>query len=193
MAIRWGRWVMWGALGGAAALVGAAVVGRSNRRSGGLLVAQQRLDEPLLFGTSALALLIVALVFSPWPSWVRGGLGCAVVVLGVGTVPFWILSSDGPRTTHTEAAPGRPDRVLVVRQDQAGFGPDPLYWVYVDQGSGLATRRWRVTYVDGDHDDLREAAWDGPDRLRVVTSKGGTRLIAILADGRPESTVGDRS
>lgn len=74
---------MWGALGGAAALVGAAVVGRSNRRSGGLLVAQQRLDEPLLFGTSALALLIVALVFSPWPSWVRGGLpgtdrtGCA--------------------------------------------------------------------------------------------------------------------
>ncbi|MEV0532005.1 hypothetical protein [Kitasatospora sp. NPDC050463] len=193
MANRWGRWVAWGAFGGATALVGAAVVGRFHRRSGGLLVVREWLDQPLLFGTWALALLIVALLFSPWPSWVRGGLGCAVVVLGVGTVPFWILSSDGPRTTRTEAAPGRPDRVLVVRQDQVGFGPDPLYLVYVDEGSGLATRRWRVTYVGEDHDYLHEAAWDGPDRLRVATSRGGTRLITILADGRPETTVGDRS
>ncbi|MFE2722288.1 hypothetical protein [Kitasatospora sp. NPDC059327] len=190
MVDRWGRWVMWGALGGATALVGAALVGRFHRRSGGLLVVREWFDQPLLFATSALPLLIVALVFSRWPTWVRGGLGCAVVVLGVGTVPFWILSSDGPRTTRIEAAPGRSDRVLVVRQDTAGFGPDPVSWVYVDDGSGLTARRWQVAYV-GEHDGLGEVGWDGPDRLRLVTGDG-TRWVRLGTDGRPGPVTPDR-
>ncbi|MEV7782223.1 hypothetical protein [Kitasatospora sp. NPDC088351] len=58
------RWVLWGALGGVAALAVAAVTGRFSRRPGGLLVLREWLDEPLLFGTLILVLLFVALVFS---------------------------------------------------------------------------------------------------------------------------------
>ncbi|AUY52352.1 hypothetical protein [Streptomyces sp. CB01881] len=190
MTIGWDRWVMWGALGGSAALAGAAVAGRVNARSGGLLVLREWLDDPLLFGTSALVLLFVALVLGRSHGWFRSALGAVVLTLIVGSVPLWLLAgvfSDDPRTTRTEAAPGRPDRRLVVKEGTAGFGPDPYSYVYVDDGSGLGVRRWQV--ADIDRHGIKELAWDGPDQLRLVTGLGRTHLIRIAADGRPSPTV----
>ncbi|MCG6492973.1 hypothetical protein [Kitasatospora sp. A2-31] len=194
MAAKWDRRVMWGALGGAGALMVAAVTGRLNRRSGGLLVLREWLDRPLLFGMLVLALLFVALVSSRGKVWARSALGAVVVALAVGTVPLWLLSgvlSGDRRTTRDEAAPGRPDRRLVVQQDTAGFGPDPLFWVYLDEGTGLGTRRWDVAYVNGDADSIRELGWTAPDQLRLVTEQG-THLIRIAGNGRPDRTVEDR-
>ncbi|MFJ3792409.1 hypothetical protein [Kitasatospora sp. NPDC090091] len=194
MAAKWDRWVMWGALGGAGALMVAAVTGRVNRRSGGLLVLREWLDRPLLFGTLVLALFFVALVSSRGKVWARSALGAVVVALAMGTVPLWFLStvvfSDDHRTTRNEAAPGRPDRRLVVEQDTAGFGPDPLYWVYLDEGTGLGTRRWKVAYVNGDANGIKELGWAGPDRLRLVTEQADL-VIRIAGNGRPDRTVED--
>ncbi|MFD0275470.1 hypothetical protein ACFVHB_16420 [Kitasatospora sp. NPDC127111] len=194
MRSRWDRWVMWGALGGAGVLTVAAVTGWVNRRSGGFLVLAQWLHRPLLFGTLVLVLLFVALVSSRGPVWARSALGVVVVTLAVGAVPLWFLSgvfSDHHRTTRSEAAPGRPDRELVVERGTAGFGPDPLYWVYVDEGSGLTTRRWQVAYVNGDANGIKELVWTGPDQLRLVT-EDGTHLIHLAEDGRPDHPVNDR-
>ncbi|WP_395296715.1 hypothetical protein ACF9IK_27155 [Kitasatospora hibisci] len=194
MAAKWDRWVMWGALGGAGALMVAAVTGRVNSRSGGLLILREWLDRPLLFGTLALALFLVALVSSRGKVWARSVLGAVAVTLAVGAVPLWFLSgalSDDHRTTRNEAAPGRPDRRLVVQEDTAGFGPDPLFWVYLDEGTGLGTRRWDVAYVDGDANGIKELGWAAPDQLRLVTEQG-THLIRIAGNGRPDRTVEDR-
>ncbi|MFB7618473.1 hypothetical protein [Kitasatospora sp. NPDC056181] len=190
MTIGWDRWVMWGALGGSATLAGAAVVGRVNARSGGLLVLREWLDEPLLFGTSALVLLFVALVLGRSHGWFRSALGAVVLTLIVGSVPLWLLVgafSDDLRTTRTEAAPGRPDRRLVVKEGTSGLGPDPYSYVYVDDGSGLSVRRWQV--ADIDRHGIKELVWVGPDQLRLVTGLGRTHLIRIADDGRPSPTV----
>ena len=194
MTSKWDRWVMWGALGGAGVLAVAAVTGWVNRRSGGFLVLGEWLYRPLLFGTLVLALLFLALVSSRGPVWARSALGTLVVTAAVGAVPLWFLSSvfsDEHRTTRSEAAPGRPDRKLVVQQGTAGLGPDPLYWVYLDEGSGLTTRRWQVAYVNGDANGIKELGWAGPDQLRLVTEEG-THLIRIAEDGSPDRTVNDR-
>ncbi|MFI6843185.1 hypothetical protein OG535_10320 [Kitasatospora sp. NBC_00085] len=196
MATKWDRWVMWGALGGAVALGAAVVVGRLHRRSGGLLVLREWLDHPLLFGTLVLALLFVALVSSRGKVWARSVLGVVVVTLGLFTVPFWFLYSvlsDDLTTTRDEAAPGRPDRRLVVQEGLSGLGPDPLYYVYVDDGSGLTTRRWEVAFIDGDFNGIEALAWAGPDQLRLVTADKQTHLIRIADNGRPEPTINDRS
>ncbi|MGV9268609.1 hypothetical protein ACWDRR_28525 [Kitasatospora sp. NPDC003701] len=169
------------------ALVVAAMAGRVGRRPGGLVFLQEWFDEPLLFGTLVLALLLVALVFVRWKVWVRSVLGTVVLTLGLGTVPIWILADD-PVTTRTEAAPGRTDRRLVVKEGAAMI--DPLWWIYVDEGSGLGRRRWPVAFVNGDWNALREISWVGPDRLRLVTDRE-SRLIRVGTDGRPERTVDD--
>ncbi|MFJ9947282.1 hypothetical protein [Kitasatospora sp. NPDC091207] len=170
-----------------AALMAAAMAGRVGRRPGGLVVLQEWFDEPLLLGTSILVLLFVALVFVPWRIWIRSVLGTVVLTLGLGTVPLWIFADD-PVTTRTEAAPGRTDRRLVVKEGAALI--DPLWWVYVDEGAGLGTRRWPVAFVNGDWNSLREISWAGPDQLRLVTDHE-SHLIRVRADGRPERTVVD--
>ncbi|MFF2043151.1 hypothetical protein ACFVVX_22280 [Kitasatospora sp. NPDC058170] len=182
---RWERRVLLGVLGGVAVLALAGVVGRVNRRSGGLALLREWFDHPLLFGTLMLPLLFAALVLATWPVWLRSVLGVVTVLLGLASVPFWLFS-DHRETTRDEAAPGRPDRRLVVVEGSAMI--DPLYWVYVDEGTGLARRRWDVAFVNGDWSGLGEVAWDGPDRLRVVVDHR-THLIRIAEGGRPERTL----
>lgn len=179
---RWERRVLVGALGGVAGLAVAGLVGRVNRRSGGLALLREWFDHPLLFGTLMLPLLFVALVLATWPVWLRSVLGVVTVVPGLATVPFWLFS-DHRATTSDEAAPGRPDRRVVVVEGHAMI--DPLYWVYVEEGEGLARRRWEVAFLNGDWNGLNEVAWDGPDRLRLVVDHR-PHLIGIAEGGRPE-------
>lgn len=180
-----------GAFGGAAVLAGAAVTGRVSRRSGGLLVLRDWLDAPGVFGALIVVLLIVALVFSHWPVWVRGMFGMGVLTLGVLAMPFLLLGTflaSDPTTLSTEPAPGRPDHRLVVQVQTQGLGPDPYYTVFLDHGSGPATRRWDVACIDGDADGITEAVWVGPDQLRLVTDRE-THLIRVADDGRPSRSL----
>ncbi|MDX2707758.1 hypothetical protein PV350_33650 [Streptomyces sp. PA03-6a] len=185
--------------GAAAVLAGVAVVlvlgawaGRRERlRSGGLLVAVRLLDHPLVFGIATGVVLTAALILA-----VRGPvLRSLILVAGVfGTLALGAaisLFSHGGEETMSKAAPGHPDRELVVVEGAAMI--DPLWWVYVDEGSWLTARRWRVGFVNGDSCDLVAVEWDGPDRVRVTLDAGEGDEVHVIrlspADGRPDRTV----
>lgn len=64
---------------------------------------------------------------------------------------------------------------------------DPLWWVYVDGGSGLTKRRWHVGYFNGGVSDaLVEASLVGPHRVRLATGGGGETQVHLV-DLIPES------
>ncbi|MFD8786804.1 hypothetical protein [Kitasatospora sp. NPDC059599] len=165
------------------ALLGA--VGRFSRRPGGLLVLRDWLDRPLLLFTAALPLLLVVLYCVTWRAWIRVVLGIGVLLTAAGTVPLWVFL-DAPQVTGTEGAPERPDR-RIVRQEEPGM-LSAAQRIYVDQGTGLTTRRWQIAYADFAYGDLVDAAWDGPDRVRL-TSGGRTTVIGLAADGRPSGSL----
>ncbi len=84
-----------------------------------------------------------------------------------------------------KAAPDRSDRRLVVKEGADLI--DPLWWVYVDTGSGLTKRRWQVGYFNGDDpgNGLAETSWAGPNRIRLVTEDEDTQVHFV--DLSPES------
>ncbi|MFG2334190.1 hypothetical protein ACGFMM_31945 [Streptomyces sp. NPDC048604] len=179
-------------LGAAVLLVGAAGIGRLAGRDGGLLRVAQLLDHPLLFGGLAFVSAVAGICLAVRKTVVRWAVaGTAVLVL----IPFTplallLLTTAGQEQTLDEAAPGRSDRRLVVTEGSAMI--DPLWWVYVDSGSGLGVRRWQVAHINGDFSGaLVEAAWDGPDRIRLVMSAAEreTYIVELGPDGRPLRTV----
>ncbi|MER5354171.1 hypothetical protein ABT093_28030 [Kitasatospora sp. NPDC002551] len=193
MSISGRRWVSRGALGIAAALAGAAVLGRANRASGGLLVLREWLDHPALFGTLVLALLFVGVLASNWRPWARFAVDGVIGLMLLGAVLLWVflgplLTGGDERTIRSEAAPERSDRRLVVEEGYALI--DPYWIVSVDEGSGPGTRRWHLAYVNGDWQGMPEVGWDGPDRIRLVKEKE-TVLIGLGPDGAPDRTVDD--
>lgn len=113
---------------------------------------------------------------------VAGVLGTLVVTLAVGLFGF-----PGGQETMRAGAPDRPDRHLVVEVGAAMV--DPLWWVYVDEGSGLTARRWH----DGDDCAPRAAEWDGPDRVRLTVDTGERDEVHVVelspSDGRPHRMV----
>ncbi|WP_380284478.1 hypothetical protein [Kitasatospora purpeofusca] len=186
------RWVSRGALGLAAALAGAAVLGRANSGSGGFLVLRRWLDHPALFGTLVLALLFVGVLTARWNLWARIVLGGVTGTFLLGAALVWVffgsLLTDSERTIRSEAAPERTDRRLVVEEGYAMI--DPYWIVSVDEGSGLGKRRWHLAYVNGDWHDRPEVTWDAPDRIRLVKEKE-TVLIGLAPNGAPDRTVDD--
>ncbi|MEU6759839.1 hypothetical protein, partial [Streptomyces sp. NPDC046685] len=52
-------------------------------------------------------------------------------------------------------------------------------------------RRWAVGYFNGDATDneLREAVWTGPDRIRMTTSGGVVHEVTVASGGRPDRIV----
>ncbi|MFI7356591.1 hypothetical protein ACIBTP_21920 [Streptomyces avidinii] len=63
--------------------------------------------------------------------------------------------------------------------------------VYVHQGGRPGGRRWAVGSFNGDvtGNDLREAVWTAPDRIRLTTSGGAVHEVTVAAAGRPDRTV----
>ncbi|MFF7989639.1 hypothetical protein ACFZDG_07590 [Kitasatospora xanthocidica] len=173
------------ALAALALLVLLGAAGRYGERSGGLLVLRDWFDRPLLLGTVALPVLLVVLYCVTWRAWIRVVLGVAVLLTAAATVPLWILL-DAPRSTATRPAPDRPDR-RIVRQEQPGI-LNTAQWVFVDQGTGLTTRRWQLAFADFRYGDTVDAAWDGPDRVRL-TYGSRTTVIDLAADGRPDGSL----
>lgn len=174
-----------GLLGAAVVLGVLLAVGRWNAGTGGYLVLRETLDHPLLLGVLVLVLLLAAVgcTIRSISGWVVVGMWAAVAALVA--VPFALLADD-PREIQNEPAPDGSERRLVV---VAGADMiDPLWWVYVDEGAGIRTRRWDVGFFDGDWSDFREARWAGPDQVRLLIGDQ-VHLIRLAPDGRPERTI----
>ncbi|MFB7030681.1 MULTISPECIES: hypothetical protein [unclassified Streptomyces] len=178
----------------AGCLVLAGAVGWWAGRDGGLLWVARLFDHPLLFGVLAPGLLTAALVVAVRNLFVRVLAGVAFGLVLLMAFPFFLFALfEMPQETSDTAAPGRDDRSLVIEEGSAMI--DPLWWVYVDEGWGPMTRRWQVGYVNGDADALIDASWDGPDRVRLVTSgaeEGSEEVHLIDLDretGRPSRAV----
>ncbi|MER7772929.1 hypothetical protein [Kitasatospora sp. NPDC096140] len=168
-----------------ALLVLLGVVGRYSERPGGLLVLRDWFDRPLLLFTAALPLLLVVLYCVTWRAWIRVVLGVGVLLAAVATVPLWLFL-DAPYDTGTQRAPDRSDR-RIVRQEEPGM-LSTAQWVFVDQGTGLTARRWPIAHAGFRYGDEIDAAWDGPDRVRL-TSGSTTKVIDLAADGRPSDSL----
>ncbi|GGS92352.1 hypothetical protein [Streptomyces chromofuscus] len=163
----------------------AGAVGWWSSRSGGLLVVAQVLYHPVLIGLLVVAALTAAVIVGVRNLLFRSLVFVAAVLIGLLAVPISLFASTGREETMDEAAPDRSDRHLVVEEGAAMI--DSIWWVYVDEGSGLTKRRWHVGYFNGASSNvLDEASWVGPDRVRLVTrDEGGAEVH--LVDLTPES------
>ncbi|GAA1071882.1 MULTISPECIES: hypothetical protein [Kitasatospora] len=168
-------------LAGAAAL---AVLGTGlwAGRSGGPLLLARICDHPVVLGTAAIVLFTAALVRRTRSPLVRAetalvGAALAAVLPAAQFLGFFWNGE----VTLRQAAPGRPDRVLVV--EEAPDWVDTLSRVYVDDATGLVERRWHLGEFTSDDPSagLTSVAWDGPDRLRVTV--GGEVHLVDLAPG----------
>ncbi|MFD5106163.1 hypothetical protein ACPCSP_08780 [Streptomyces cinereoruber] len=179
----------------AGCLVLAAAAGRWAGQDGGLLWVARLLHHPYAFAVSTGALLTAALIVAVRNLAVRILAGVAFGLVLVMTFPlFFLLFLDRPREASDTAAPGRDDRSLVIVEGSAMI--DPLWWVYVDEGQGPLTRRWQVSHINGDAESaLIDATWEGPDRVRLVTSgpEDATEQVHLIdldpETGRPSRTV----
>ncbi|MFJ3965800.1 hypothetical protein [Streptomyces sp. NPDC090036] len=157
----------------AAVLVAVALVAvRWGGSQGGLVVLHQVRGHVVAMGWVTLVALIAAVVLGVRRPYTRVTLALPVALLGVPLMTIVTLLSlldGGQEQSQSLPAPGRDDRRLVVETGSAMI--DPLWFVYVHQGSGLQERRWAVGYFNGDsvNNELREAVWTGPDRIRLTT------------------------
>ncbi|WP_412078534.1 hypothetical protein ACLF6K_33565 [Streptomyces xanthophaeus] len=160
--------------------------------SGGYVLAVRAREHAVLLGWLVLAALTGAVLLGPAKSTVR--LALCVLLLTIG-IPVLLMASllmamfGGAEETKNEAAPGRDDRRLVVEEGAAMI--DPLWYVYVHEGTWPLERRWAVGRFNGDDpaDELREAVWTASDRLRVTTAEGAVHEVTVTPGGRPDRTV----
>ncbi|WP_354644509.1 hypothetical protein [Kitasatospora camelliae] len=187
------RWVGPGLLGVAACLLLELALGAWSRRSGeGLVILALPFEHPAVFGGLLLAALVGAAVAGNLSPFLRVTTLLLACLVGVGPLPMALLGlalGDGEEVTADRAAPGRPDRHLVVEEGMAMIDP---YWnVYVEDGSWPTERRWRVGYFNGDAgaNALVGAEWDGPDRIRLTTGDKEVHLVDLTPAGRPSRTL----
>ncbi|MFI5532532.1 hypothetical protein ACIA8O_28765 [Kitasatospora sp. NPDC051853] len=164
----------------------AQVIGSIATHRGGLVLIQE-LDRPVHWGAALVLLLTAAVVVGSRDDSVRSTVLIAVVVLGFLAIPAVQFTKHDWKLAERHRAPARADRELVVETGRDMI--DPLWMVYLEQGSGLTERRWHLGRFNGDAEDgaLVEAAWDGPDRIRIRTGDGRVQLIELAPDGTPRS------
>ncbi|MFI5534074.1 hypothetical protein ACIA8O_36610 [Kitasatospora sp. NPDC051853] len=181
---------VWGPAVLAGGLALGAVAAHLAARDGGLVVVRS-LDRPFLAFVLVAALTVAALLTGVRSLRGRIIVGLGTFVVALLCVPVAMIGiMDGGRTESLRrAAPGQGDRTLVVETGHAMI--DPLWWVSVEQGSGLTARRWHVGYFNGDAvgNEMVEAAWDGPGRIRLTTGDGAVHLVELATNGRPRTTV----
>ncbi|WP_314249606.1 hypothetical protein [Streptomyces sp. DSM 40907] len=177
----------------ASALVAAALAAYFwGGSDGGLIVLGKVRGHFVTMGWLALVALTGAVLLGARKLATRLALGLPVAVLGVmvmSLATMLALLDGGQEQTRSLKAPGRDDRRLVVEEGSAMI--DPLWYVYVHQGSWPLERRWAVGYFNGDFTDneLREAAWTAPDRIRLTTSGGAVHEVTVTPGGRPDQVV----
>lgn len=177
----------------AGVLVAVALVAvRWGGSQGGLVVLNQVRGHVVAMGWVTLVALIAAVLLGVRRPYTRVTLALPVALFGVPLMTIVTLLSlldGGLRPSQNLPAPGRDDRRLIVERGSAMI--DPLWFVYVHQGNGLQERRWAVGYFNGDatRNELREAVWTGPDRIRLTTSGGEVQEVTVDSDGQPDRTV----
>ncbi|WP_326592157.1 hypothetical protein [Streptomyces sp. NBC_01294] len=154
--------------------------------SGGLVLVARINDYVALLGWLILIALTGAVLLGVTRPVLR--LVLCALLLGPG-IPIMLfvtlLASIGTtEETKNEAAPGRSDRRLVVVEGSS-FA-DPLWSVYVHEGTWPLERRRLVGFFDGDFVALSEAVWTAPDRIRMTTGEGEVHEVTIAPGGRPD-------
>ncbi|MFB7345096.1 hypothetical protein [Streptomyces hydrogenans] len=177
----------------AVVLGAAAVAGLEPGGEGALVLLLELQKYVLLLGWLALAALTGALLLGLTKSSLRVPLVIGLLVIGAPTLLLGGLASamfgGSDEEVKTESAPGRSDRQLVVVE--RGGSLDPVWCVYVRQGSRPLERRWSVGCFNGDSEDnaLSETVWATPDRIRMTTEGGAVHEVAIAPGGRPDRVV----
>ncbi|MFJ8040778.1 hypothetical protein ACIRBX_09775 [Kitasatospora sp. NPDC096147] len=164
----------------AAIALGLAAAGWAGSRDGGPVVLGVLARPVVAVGLlAALAAVLSVAVLRGTRARVVTALVAATLLTALPVVHF---ASEGAEVTARHPAPGRADRTLVVERATRVSAPPTR--VYVEQGSGLAKRRWQVGRFA---DDLLGARWDGPDRIAVGTADGRTvrwHTVDLAPDGR---------
>lgn len=175
------------------ALVAAALAAtRWGGSDGGLVLLSQVGRHLIAMGWLALAAVGGALLLGVRRPAPRIALVVTTAVLGV-PVMFMATAlaglAGGEEQTRSLAAPGREDRRLIVEEGAAMI--DPVWCVYVHEGAWPRERRFAVGCFNGDNPDneLREAVWTGPDRIRMTTAEGEVHEVTVAPGGRPDRTV----
>lgn len=171
------------------ALVTTGTTAFLEERHGGLVLLTRIQEDLILLGFLALAALNGAVLLGVRKSAVRIALCAPLLVLGL---PILLMAGvlsglAGPsEETRSEPAPGRTDRRLVVEEGSAMI--DPLWSVYVHEGSWPRERRWSVGHFNGDDPDngLREVVGTAPDRIRMTTAVGKVVEVTLAPGGRPD-------
>ncbi|MFE1874541.1 hypothetical protein ACFW9N_27280 [Streptomyces sp. NPDC059496] len=182
----------------AAALVAGALVAGAlaaclwGGSDGGLVVLGKVRGHFVTTCWLALAALIAAALLGVRKPATRLAVALPLAVLGVPVLiiaTLLALLTGGDVRTQDLASPDRDDRRLVIEQGLAGI--DPVWTVYVHQGSGLLERRWTVGSFNGDapYYALLETVWKAPDRIRMTTGGGEVHEVTLAPGGRPDRTV----
>ncbi|MEV6976594.1 hypothetical protein [Kitasatospora sp. NPDC093806] len=172
-------------------LVALTYAGARASQDGGLVVVIEACYHPLPFGALVVVLLVLAILIGIRSWLIRAQLLVPLLAGALLAAPFGLLMFGSmPRKTADRPAPDGADRSLVIHEGSAMI--DPLWWVSVDEGSGLTARRWPVGYFNGDAVDnaLTSAEWDGPDRIRLTTGGGEVFVVDLDPEsGRPDRRV----
>ncbi|WP_030965178.1 hypothetical protein [Streptomyces sp. NRRL S-378] len=177
----------------AVALVGTVLAAfRWGGPDGGLVVLNEVGRHFVALGWLSLTALCGAVLLGVRRPMTRVTVGVPVLALGAPVmclVTLLAMLDGGQEQAESQPAPGRDDRRLVVETGSAMI--DPLWFVYVHQGTWPRERRWAVGYFNGDATDneLHEAVWTGPDRIRLTTSGGVVHEVTVAPGGRPDRTV----
>ncbi|MEU9377045.1 hypothetical protein AB0D94_25165 [Streptomyces sp. NPDC048255] len=170
-------------------LAGAAVVAPLSNKPGGFAVLAE-LDEPLLMGSGAALALVGALLLSSRRRAARtvGSHGLVwVLVLAASCVPVYLIATDPfPSVEYDVPAPDGAARRLVV--ERTSPLTDPVWEVYVDDGSFPVARRWPVARFDEmapwpQH--VRKARWVSPDVISLTDADHNQHEIRLSPEGRP--------
>ncbi|MEU2115207.1 hypothetical protein ABZ567_06040 [Streptomyces sp. NPDC016459] len=170
----------------------AAVAGLDSGGEGALVLLLGLREYVLLLGWLAMAALTGTVLLGLTKSSLRVPLVTMLLVVGVPTLLLGGFASavfgDSDEEVKTETAPGRDDRRFVVT---LGGSFDPVWCVYIHQGSQPLERRWSVGCFNGDSEDnaLRETVWTAPDRIRMTTEGGAVHEVTIAPGGQPDRVV----
>jgi hypothetical protein len=138
------------------------------------------------------ALLLLALLWSHWPAWLKGGLVAAVAV-------FYFYADDAAHgLSGWPSADPLPERfaLLAVVIDEPGRqSPGALYlWVnaIVDGKPVAQPRAYRLAYTKDLHSLLNEGmkkARQGVSQMGSATPKAGKRGLSWLRPGSDEQEI----
>ncbi|MCX4526433.1 MULTISPECIES: hypothetical protein [unclassified Streptomyces] len=182
-------------IGVAVMCVAAATVGRLYERPGGLAVVAE-LNSPWLLGPLAGLALAAGILLRTWRPAAAQPVVTAVVavaLLAALTIPLLLMASDPfPAREYDITAPagggGAPRRLVVELTSPLA---DPVWQVYVDQGTFPTAHRWPLTrFAASDWSKgILQAQWLSHDTIRLIDLDHRPHDIPLTPNGRPGAAL----